>query len=221
MNYTIYQITNTVNNKIYIGMHKTKDLNDGYMGSGKILTRAIAKYGVGNFRKEILHVYDNANDMHNKEKELVNEDFVKNSTTYNLKIGGEGGFDYINSNNLTGGELHRGANLTPELQQRGRDTIKRKIETDPEYAKAYKEKRRNNALKTPTFYKAFTGKKHTIETKKKIGEANSKHQKGKGNSQYGTCWIYNTKLKESKKIKAINLDQYLINDWVLGRKMKF
>jgi len=35
MKHIIYQITNKVNNKIYIGLHSTKDINDGYMGSGK------------------------------------------------------------------------------------------------------------------------------------------------------------------------------------------
>ena len=39
--YYIYQITNLVNNKIYVGVHKTKDLNDGYMGSGKVIISAI------------------------------------------------------------------------------------------------------------------------------------------------------------------------------------
>lgn len=36
--YYIYQITNLVNAKIYVGVHKTKDLNDGYMGSGKVIS---------------------------------------------------------------------------------------------------------------------------------------------------------------------------------------
>ncbi len=35
--YTIYKITNIINGMIYIGKHQTKDVNDGYMGSGKHL----------------------------------------------------------------------------------------------------------------------------------------------------------------------------------------
>lgn len=93
MFYTIYKITNVINQKYYIGKHQTKDLNDGYMGSGKILKYAIAKYGIENFRKEILHVFDTEEEMNAKEKELI----VISEQTYNLHEGGHGGFGYINS----------------------------------------------------------------------------------------------------------------------------
>ena len=111
MFYCIYKITNKVNNKIYIGMHQTKNLNDGYMGSGKRLHSAYKKYGIENFEKEILHIFDNECDMRNKEKELV----VLNENSYNLCEGGKGGFGYINRNKLN---LRTGAKLSEETKKK-------------------------------------------------------------------------------------------------------
>lgn len=62
------------------------------MGSGKYLGRAIEKYSINNFVKEILFDFDNFDDMNNKEKELVpvNECFPNNPMSYNLVEGGSG-----------------------------------------------------------------------------------------------------------------------------------
>jgi hypothetical protein len=100
MFFYLYQITNLVNNKIYIGVHATKDMNDGYMGSGINIQSAIKKYGIKNFNKVILFTFDNVEDMYAKEKEIVTEEFLLREDTYNLRIGGTGGFEYINKNNL-------------------------------------------------------------------------------------------------------------------------
>lgn len=100
MYYTIYKVTNKINGKIYIGSHKTEDLNDNYMVSGKYLKYAQEKHGIDNFTREILFVFDTPELVHAKEAELVNEEFIAESNTYNLKVGGFGGFDYINKNKL-------------------------------------------------------------------------------------------------------------------------
>lgn len=87
----IYQTTNLVNNKIYIGVHSTNDLDDGYMGSGHLIKRAIEKHGINNFSREILYMFDTPAQAYSKEKEIVNESFITNSNTYNMCVGGRGG----------------------------------------------------------------------------------------------------------------------------------
>jgi hypothetical protein len=51
MFYTVYQITNLINQKIYKGMYKTKNMNDSYLGSGTIIKMAVIKYGRENLKK--------------------------------------------------------------------------------------------------------------------------------------------------------------------------
>ena len=40
----VYLITNTLNNKKYIGKHSTDNLNDNYIGSGIIIKQIVRKY---------------------------------------------------------------------------------------------------------------------------------------------------------------------------------
>ena len=91
MFYIIYKVTNIANGKIYIGKHETVNIADSYLGSGIALKRAIKKYGKESFKKEILHVFKTAQEMDDKERELVTEEFVARKDTYNMGIGGEGG----------------------------------------------------------------------------------------------------------------------------------
>lgn len=95
--YTIYKITNNINGKYYIGKHITENLNDSYMGSGKLIKKAIEKYGIENFTKTILYCCDNEKEMNVMENSLIK---LEDNSIYNLQPGGIGGFTYINENNL-------------------------------------------------------------------------------------------------------------------------
>ena len=88
--YTVYQITNLINGKVYIGKHHCKCRKCHYYGSGKHITAAVKKYGKENFRKEILFVLSSEAEMNAKEKELVTEDFFRRSDTYKLLSRGSG-----------------------------------------------------------------------------------------------------------------------------------
>ena len=204
MFYTIYQITNRLDGKIYIGKHQTKDLNDGYMGSGKHLKSAQNKHGIENFTKEILFQFDNEADMNAKEAELVTEEFAATSTNYNLCPGGQGGWGYINKVNPT----LRTAGHSKEMYQKVSTTLKGKRPSDQTIS-AIKASHANGKYK----YDTFTGKIHSDQAKKKISEANSKLT-GQRNSQFGTMWITNG--QENKKIKK---DVDIIPEgWYKGRK---
>ena len=78
-----------LNGRYYIGV--TNGRNKSYKGSGTALKTAIKKYGSDNFVTETLEVFENETDMFDREAEIVNEDFVANPLTYNMKLGGRGG----------------------------------------------------------------------------------------------------------------------------------
>jgi group I intron endonuclease len=147
MFYIIYKTTNKVNGKYYVGAHKTLDLHDDYLGSGKHLVRAIEKYGVENFTREILYVFNNPEDMYSKEKEIVNEEFVSNELTYNLKIGGFGGWDHVD--------------------------ISTRVFTEESKRKMSQAARKRQLGEGNSFY----GKRHSDETKKLIGVSSKQRAK--------------------------------------------
>lgn len=89
MYHYFYKITNKIDGKFYYGVHNTDNLEDGYSGSGKILKLAYKKYGIENFEKVIEKFFDNEEDAFNYEREIVNEEMIKNPNCYNVQIGGK------------------------------------------------------------------------------------------------------------------------------------
>ena len=87
--YGIYKITNLLNGKMYIGQHTTTNIDDGYMGSGIRIQRAIKKYGKENFRKEWLMFCEDEEELNYMERVYVDQTWVDRSDTYNLNLGGD------------------------------------------------------------------------------------------------------------------------------------
>ena len=88
----IYITTNLVNGKQYIGQccykkrdKRTKRNWETYLGSGKALLRAIKKYGVESFTREILCVTFSLEDSNHLE-ELIIKDYnaITNPNFYNI-----------------------------------------------------------------------------------------------------------------------------------------
>ena len=90
MYHYVYKITNKVNGKFYIGKHSTYDMDDGYYGSSTHLDRAISKYGIDNFEKSILKMFDTSDEAYEYEALVITEDMVKSPDCYNVQGGGKG-----------------------------------------------------------------------------------------------------------------------------------
>ena len=202
MYYTVYKTTNKVNGKFYIGTHKTRNLDDNYYGSGKLLLYAINKYGIENFTKEILFVFNNPEEMYAKEAEIVNEDFLSEENTYNLKIGGSGGFDYINSLPYVQSKRSEWGKLGHIAQRKTRRReLKRKIDrydANPNHCEQCDSRldyeNRNNKFCSRSCAATYnnTGRVRTAESKRKLEKPVSCKSCGKSffRSNRGTASRY-------------------------------
>lgn len=199
----IYKTTNLINNKVYIGAHSTNVIDDGYLGSGKMLNIAIKKYGVENFSREILYIFSSPDEMFEKEKEIVNEEFIKRSDVYNIVTGGFGGFNK-GSKNLK----HIRNKNTNEVIAVEKSKLKYFLENDwvlggnepPNKGKTY-------------IYK--DNQRLAIDKDKIDKYVNEGWKKGYNDSPTkGKVWIYLEKENRYSLCDKEELEQYLNQGWI-------
>jgi group I intron endonuclease len=191
MKHTIYRVTNRQNGKIYIGAHSTDSPNDNYFGSGKLIMKAIARYGVEGFDKKVLHIFDTKDEMFAKERELVTSEFVARRDTYNVNIGGEAPPVTVHTDESRAkvSKRFKGKPLSDEQKQKISATKKAGYHPyrGKKLTEEHKEKNRQ----------AQIGRKHSEETKAKM-RAN---KLGKNNPNYGKTFSdeYRAKLSAAQK----------------------
>ncbi len=205
MFYLVYKITNKINGKIYIGVHKTKDKNDSYLGSGTLIKLAIKKYGINNFLKEIIYEASSEEEMFNKEYELV--EIGKHS--YNLMEGGRGKGDGFYNGNATKTRLEmlKDEFIKEDWSKRISRGLKEKYKNNSDFYNKIVERRRE-------YLKEHGAYIHTEESKNKISNSLKGKCIGRKNSNYGNMWI--TTGKENKLIKKTDA---IPNGWIKGRKI--
>lgn len=86
----IYKTTCNVTGKFYIGMHSTDNLNDGYKGSGSILSRSIKKYGKDSHTCEVLEFLPDRKTLALREEQLITPELRTNKMCMNIRSGGTG-----------------------------------------------------------------------------------------------------------------------------------
>ena len=197
--YYIYRITNKINGKTYIGQHRYKDLNDGYMGSGVYLAKAKKRYGIKSFTKEIL--YSNiqykktADDV---ERFAIAKERALGKAEYNITNGGGGVEGYKHSEEAKEkisearkgrhhseetrkkiSELNKGKYISEETKRKISESNKGKHpseETKRKLSEVHKGKTPWNKGKHPSeetrkkLSEASKGRHHSEEAKKKMSE---------------------------------------------------
>jgi group I intron endonuclease len=202
----LYKTTCNVNGRYYVGMHSTNNLEDGYMGSGRRLRASMRKYGIENFSTEILEFFETRELLIEAEIKAITPEMITDKNCMNLMGGGTGGF-------------------ISDEQQRHRSICANKakcekLKNDNEFRLIHSEKAYKNLKKYIDSgnhnHNTFEGKTHTDESKQLMSEKKKGLGVGETNSQFGTCWI--TKDDINKKIKKEDLEVYLNDGWLKGRK---
>ena len=187
-----YKTTCLETGKYYIGSHKTDNLEDDYLGSGKKLNESIQKYGVDQHKREILGIFETRAESLSLEHNLIKHAVQLNDDKLlNMNDGGYS-FDAVNATGLNLYEITP-ENLSIRLinLEKGRNAFKDKLKGEAfatEYSKKQSESKKIYYL---THENAFKGKHHSEETIEIISAKAKVTSKGERNSQYGTFWITN------------------------------
>lgn len=160
----IYKTTCKVTNKFYVGMHSTDNMEDGYLGSGKILGYSRKKYGDENHVREILEHCSSRDELKQREKEIVSEELLADLLNINLKYGGEGGWENLND----GSDSHR--QRASKAGTAGNKSEKRDHLAIGKLAALTKARRGTQFIPNPN---NFTGRKHTEETLQKMRQSHT------------------------------------------------
>ena len=212
----IYKTTCLKTGKLYVGMHSTDDIDDGYLGSGKILGYSRAKHGDENHVREIIEFLPTREALKLREKEIVNEALLANPLNMNLKYGGEGGFDHVIANRLNlESPAFRQYLESGRLSENARAALKRRKTPQSVTTKKAWQNCRESMLSASKVGLAAM-QTDSARSKRKATMSLRQHSVGEKNSQYGTRWVCNK--DGALKIKAVEVDDYLLKGYQLGRK---
>jgi group I intron endonuclease len=206
MQVIIYKTTNLLNGKIYIGQDRNN--NSDYLGSGTLLKRAIKKYGLINFKKDIIEYCDSLKFLNEKEMFWIS---YYNSTNrnigYNIALGGSGGDTLSNH---------------PNIKEIGNKiSLKNKGEKNGFYGKNHSDETRKK-MQEHSYWKGKTG---FNKGKKKSIDTIEKHKKALLGKKLSNDHIKN--ISDGHKVKVIKYDfewnficEYnSINDAALDNKL--
>lgn len=200
----IYLTINLINKKKYIGQHKGK-FNNNYLGSGKLITKAIKKYGKNNFIVFPIKYAPNIDELNRLEMEYI----------ANLKNSGEDNYNLAKGGNCIGSiyDYMTTEEIIKHKQKISKALKGRKIN----YSCEELEKRRKNAINRnqSDFMKNVCVKrnKERVWSKETLNNMSKRMANNKINS--GKKYIHKDGYR--KMVLKEELNYYLDNGWILGK----
>lgn len=228
----IYKTTNLITNKIYIGQHKANYFEESYKGSGILINKSFSKYGIDNFKVELLEWCNSKKELDEREIYYISfYNSIDKKIGYNISVGGTGGdtfhclteeeqkeaIERWKATKEKNGTLH----LVPKcvghkLSQETKDKLS-KIKTGKKLSEEHRRKisegGKGRVVSEDTKHKISLGnknKKLSQETKDKI----SKSRLGKSTHNRGKILIHNN--LHNKYIYEEELETYLSMGYELG-----
>ncbi|QQG33919.1 Seg-like homing endonuclease [Aeromonas phage ZPAH1] len=231
MIYYMYETKNLLNGMIYVGVHSTKNLDDGYFGSGKRLLNAIKFYGKENFKTTIIEYFSSEDEMYQKEKLVVNKEFLLREDTYNIRLGGRGGFKNVISQDELNKKLSK---IMKEKYKSGYKTWNSGMKMDDKFKSAVKEGRKRNGVDQsgennpmygkPCYYKMSDDEKD--EWTKKISMGNTgKIRSEEAKSRYSEAakkriWIVDVQTGKAYHANSKDDPRLISGQCILGKKLR-
>ena len=186
----IYLTTNTVNDRKYIGQHRSSTFDKNYIGSGVLLLKAIEKYGKENFTTVILEECLSDAELNEKEVYYISKyDACNSDEFYNIARGGEG---------HTCEPWNAGKKGVQEVTEKQLQALEygRHLPASSKQKQQLKERR--------------TGVIVSDETRKKLSDK----AKAQENATIGRVWVYNSSLDKYKRVRPEELDTYVNTGWI-------
>lgn len=215
----IYQTTNVINNKIYIGQDKNN--NQNYLGSGNLIKKVIKKYGKENFIKEILCTCSTIDELNDKEKYYINKYQSTNKDIgYNIAVGGTDGVMLNRKHSEETKQKMRNSSLGKKksemhcknigLSKKGRiiSEEERKRRSDFSPLKGVKKTPLSDDIKKK-ISESKKGKKVSKNTKEKMRISHL----GNKNPFYGKKHSEEFMMTKRKRIKQLTINNDFIKEW--------
>ena len=206
--YIIYKTTCKPTKKFYIGMHCTDDLNDGYLGSGKIIKRSIKKHGEAQHERSIIEACASFEELCQREKAIITENILLDPLCMNLSFGGSGGWAYVNA--LTEVQTKRIEHMRTDEYRAKRSQEQTARWSDEKYRESFYQ-----TVKSDEYKESRRVQMNEVYQDKALIEKVRTAKLGEKNPAFGKKWVY--KGTATTYAAKDEIEKFIADGWKLGR----